>query len=91
MKNLLFALLFFVIPSIAIADNLPANYMIYRGKVFNLNHLWGKGVIVLHPSVQTTSQVALQPVSREVRANNQRVEYENARSQLFLERLRNSP
>ena len=91
MKNLLFALLFFVIPGIAIADNLPANYMIYRGKVFNLNHLWGKGVIVLHPSVQTTSQVALQPVSREVRANNQRVEYENARSQLFLERLRNSP
>ena len=88
MKNLLFALLLFAIPSAAIADNLPVNYMIYRGKIINLDYLWGKGVIVLQPLVQTIAQ----PIeSREIRANNQRVEFENARSQILIERLRITP
>ena len=88
MKNLLFALLLFAIPSAAIADNLPVNYMIYRGKIINLDYLWGKGVIVLQPLEQTSAQ----PIeSREVKASNQRVEYENARSQILIERLRITP
>ena len=92
MKTLLFALLLLAIPSAAIADNLPANYMIYHGKIINLDHLWGKGVIVVQPLVQPTSQIISQPIeSREMRANNQRIEYENARSQILIERLRNSP
>ena len=88
MKNLLFALLLSAIPSAAIADNLPVNYMIYRGKIINLDYLWGKGVIVLQPLVQTSAQLV---ESREVKANNQRVEYENARSQILIERLRITP
>ena len=88
MKNLLFALLLFAIPNAAIADNLPVNYMIYRGKIINLDYLWGKGVIVLQPLVQTSAQLV---ESREVKANNQRVEYENARSQILIERLRITP
>ena len=88
MKNLLFALLLFAIPSAAIADNLPVNYMIYRGKIINLDYLWGKGVIVLQPLAQSV----IQPIeSREVKANNQRVEFENARSQILIERLRITP
>ena len=88
MKNLLFALLLFAIPNAAIADNLPVNYMIYRGRIINLDYLWGKGAIVLQPLEQTSAQ----PIeSREVKANNQRVEYENARSQLLIERLRITP
>ena len=86
MKYLLLPILLFAFPSIAIADNLPANYMILRGKVINLDHLWGKGVtpvITVQPTVQTES--------REVRDNRRRVSFENARNLVLIERLRNMP
>jgi len=75
-------------PSMAIADNLPANYMIIRGQVLNLDHLWGKGVapvIIAQPTAQPTAQTE----SREVRDNKQRINYENARNLIRLEYLQN--
>jgi hypothetical protein len=91
MKTALFALLLIAIPSAAIADNLPENYMIWRGKVYNLNYLWGKGIA---PTQQQASQPMATPQptaqttdSREVAANKQRVEFENARNQAAIEQL----
>ena len=89
MKYLL-PLLFFAMPSIAIADNLPANYMVLRGKVINLDHLWGKGVTTVI-TAQTTAQPTVQTESREVRDNRRRVSFENARNLVLIERLRNMP
>jgi len=90
MKYLLISLILFAMPSIANADDLPANYMILRGKVYNLDHLWGKGVA---PVATVATQLIAQPIpqeeSREVRNNNQRVAYENARTQILIERLNN--
>ena len=88
MKYLLFLLLLLAMPSIAIADNLPVNYMILRGKIINLDHLWGKGVapvIIAQPIAQPTAQTE----SREVRDNKQRINYENARNLIRLEYLQN--
>ena len=94
-KLLLSALLFLAIPTTAIAENLPTNYMIVRGKTYNLNYLWGKGVIPIAPITTTQSQLLSQPnpnpqtESREVRDNKQRVLFENARSQIMIEYLQN--
>ena len=87
MKLLLFALLFFAIPTVAIAENLPANFMVYRGKVLNLDHLWGKGIkpppVIIKPVAQVTEP-------REFSANSNRVAHENARGLILMEYLRNS-
>ena len=91
MKTTLFALLLIAIPSAAIADNLPENFMVWRGKVYNLNQLWGKGIA---PTAQQTSQSVATPQpttqtmdSPEVAANKQRVKLENARNEAAIEQL----
>lgn len=93
MKYLILPFLLLAMPSIVIAENIPANYMIFRGKLYNLDSLWGKGSAA-QPTAQT-SQPTAQPVtiqseSREVRANMQRVNFRNAENQLLIELLRNS-
>ena len=89
MKYLL-PILLFAMPSIAIADNLPVNYMILRGKVINLDNLWGKGVVPVI-TAQPTAQPTAQTESREMRDNRQRISFENARNLILIERLRNMP
>jgi len=93
MKKLLLPLLLLLSPLPAIASpndsQIPANYMIWRDKLINLDHLWGRGVIpVITP--QPTVQPTVQTESREVRDNRQRVAFENARSQILQEYLRNA-
>lgn len=88
MKYLLLSLLLFASPSMAIADDLPVNYMILRGKVINLDRLWGKGVIPVI-TAQPTAQPTVQAELREVRDNKQRVNFDNARNLLLIERLQN--
>lgn len=89
MKNLLLPLLLLLSPLPAIASpnasQMPANYMIWRDKLINLDHLWGRGVIPV-----ITPQPTVQTESREVRDNRQRVAFENARSQILQEYLRNA-
>jgi hypothetical protein len=90
MKKYLLPILLFAIPSPAIAIeplNYPANFIEWRGVVYNLDHLAGKGV-------QQIITVQQKPVekpaeSREVRDNKQRVNFENARKLIRLEYLRN--
>ena len=89
MKYLLFPFLLFAMPSPAIADNLPANYMILRGKVFNLDHLWGKGVLPVI-TAQPTAQPTEPTESREVRDNKQRAANDNARSLIRSEYVLNA-
>lgn len=89
MKYLLFPILLFAMPSPAIADNLPVNYMIIRGQVLNLDHLWGKGVLPVI-TAQPTAEPTAQTESREVRDNRQRVNFENARNSVALEYLLNA-
>ena len=89
-KYLLFPLLLFAIPAPAIAIeplNYPANFIEWRGVVYNLDRLAGKGV----QQIITVQQkpVEKQVESREVRDNKQRVNFENARKLLLIERLRN--
>jgi hypothetical protein len=91
MKYLLLPLLLFTLPSMAIADNLPANYMILRdGKIINLDHLWGKGVLPVI-TTQPTAQPTVLTESREVRDNKQRAANDNARNLVLIERLQNMP
>ena len=90
MKKYLFPLLLFAIPAPAIAIeplNYPANFIEWRGVVYNLDHLAGKGV----QQIITVQQKPVErPVeSREVRDNKQRVNFENARKLIRLEYLRN--
>lgn len=89
MKKLLLPLLLLLSPLPAIASpnasQMPANYMIWRDKLINLDHLWGRGVIPV-----ITPQPTAQTESREVRDNRQRVAFENARSQILQEYLRNA-
>jgi hypothetical protein len=90
MKKYLLPILLFAIPAPAIAIeplNYPANFIEWRGVVYNLDHLAGKGV-------QQIITVQQKPVekpaeSREVRDNKQRVNFENARKLIRLEYLRN--
>jgi hypothetical protein len=72
----------------AIADNLPANHMILRGKVINLDHLWGKGIATVI-TAQPTAQPTVLTESREVRDNRQRAANDNARNLLLIEQLQN--
>jgi hypothetical protein len=88
MKKYLLLLLFFAMPSMAIADNLPVNYMIIRGQVLNLDHLWGKGIVPVI-TAQPTAQPTVETESREVRDNRRRVSFENARNLVLIERLQN--
>jgi len=90
MKKYLLPILLFAIPSPAIAIeplNYPANFIEWRGVVYNLDHLAGKGV----QQIITVQQkpVEKQVESREVRDNKHRVNFENARNLLLIERLRN--
>jgi hypothetical protein len=90
MKKYLLPLLLFAIPSPAIAIeplNYPANFIEWRGVVYNLDHLAGKGV----QQIITVQQkpVEKQVESREVRDNRQRVNFENARKLIRLEYLQN--
>lgn len=92
MKNLLLSLLLLLLPLPAIASpkEIPANYMIWRGKLINLDHLWGKGVLPTASQIAPTTATISQPAeSREARHNRQRVAFENARSQILQEYLRN--
>ena len=91
MKKYILPILLFAIPSPAIAIeplNYPANFIEWRGVVYNLDHLAGKGV----QQIITVQQkpVEKQVESREVRDNRQRVNFENARNLLLIERLRNT-
>jgi len=90
MKKYLLPILLFAIPAPAIAIeplNYPANFIEWRGVVYNLDHLAGKGV----QQIITVQQkpVEKQVESREVRDNKHRVNFENARNLLLIERLRN--
>ena len=90
MKKYLLPILLFAIPAPAIAIeplNYPANFIEWRGVVYNLDHLAGKGV----QQIITVQQKPVErPVeSREVRDNKQRVNFENARKLIRLEYLRN--
>jgi hypothetical protein len=90
MKKYLLPILLFAIPSPAIAIeplNYPANFIEWRGVVYNLDHLAGKGV----QQIITVQQkpVEKQVESREVRDNRQRVNFENARKLIRLEYLQN--
>lgn len=90
MKKYLLPILLFAIPSPAIAIEplkYPANFIEWRGVVYNLDHLAGKGV----QQIITVQQKPIEKPaeSREVRDNRQRVNFENARNLLLIERLRN--
>lgn len=78
-------------PAPAIANepiNYPANFIEWRGVVYNLDHLAGKGVQQII-AVQEQKPVEKQTESREVRDNRRRVNFENARNLILIERLRN--
>jgi len=90
MKYLL-PLLLFAIPSPAIANepiNYPANFIEWRGVVYNLDHLAGTGVQQII-AVQKLKPVEKPTESREVRDNRQRVNFDNARNLTRLEYLQN--
>lgn len=91
MKKYLLPILLFAIPSPAIAIEplkYPANFIKWRDVVYNLDHLAGKGV----QQIITVQQKPIEKPaeSREVRDNRQRVNFENARNLLLIERLRNT-
>jgi hypothetical protein len=91
MKKYLLPLLLFAIPSPpAIANepiNYPANFIEWRGVVYNLDHLAGKGVQQII-AVQEQKPVE-KPTAKPFNANMERVKFENARNLLLIERLRN--
>lgn len=77
------------LPAIAIPINesqMPANYMVWCGKVINLDYLWGKGIV---PTAPQTVPISRPTESRDVTDNKQRVAFENARSQIWIEYLKN--
>jgi hypothetical protein len=91
MKKYLLPILLFAIPSPAIAIeplNYPANFIEWRGVVYNLDHLAGKGVQQII-AVQEQKPIEKPVESREVRDNRQRVNLANAQDLLLIERLRN--
>ena len=90
MKKYLLPILLFAIPSPAIAIeplNYPANFIEWRGVVYNLDHLAGKGAQQIITVQQKPVEKPIE--SREVRDNRQRVNFENARSLTRLEYLQN--
>ncbi len=91
MKKYLLPILLFAIPSPAIAIeplNYPANFIEWRGVVYNLDHLAGKGVQQIITVQQKPVEKSAE--SREVRDNRQRVNFENARNLIRLEYLQNA-
>jgi hypothetical protein len=90
MKKYLLPILLFAIPAPAIAIeplNYPANFIEWRGVVYNLDHLAGKGVQQIITVQQKPVEKSAE--SREVRDNRQRVNFENARKLIRLEYLQN--
>jgi hypothetical protein len=65
--------------------------MIWRGKVYNLDYMAGKGVApVAQPQTKPIlTDLEQEYITRETRANLQRVEIENAKAQIMIEGLRN--
>jgi hypothetical protein len=90
MKKLLLPLLLFAMPSPAIAIepiNYPANFIEWRGVVYNLDHLAGTGVQVI---VAAQEQKPVEkPTEKPFNANLERVKFDNARNLILIERLRN--
>ena len=95
MKKYLLPFLLFAIPIPAIAETyngvqLPANFMIWRGKVYNLDYMANKGVTpVAQPIVTRPTEIQESYESKETRDNERRVNYENARGQIMIEYLQN--
>lgn len=90
MKKHLLPLLLLAMPSHAIAIEPithPVNFIEWRGKTYNLDHLWGKGVIPV--IVQPTPHPVAKKKLRKVRDNRQRVNFLNARNLILIEQLRN--
>jgi hypothetical protein len=90
MKYLL-PILLLAMPAPAIANepiNYPANFIEWRGVVYNLDHLAGTGVQQII-AVQKLKPVEKPTESREVRDNRQRVNFDNARNLTRLEYLQN--
>jgi hypothetical protein len=76
-------------PSPAIANepiNYPANFIEWRGVVYNLDHLAGTGVQVI---VTVQEQKPVEKGAKPFDANMERVKFENARNLLLIERIRN--
>ncbi len=96
MKKYLFPLILLAMPQTAIADNLPVNFIeLQSGRVINLDYLWGKGIAPIAPIPQPQTKPVLTDleqsyITRETRANKQRVAFENANSQIMIELLKNS-
>ena len=94
-KYLLISFLLFAIPTPAIAETyngvqLPANFMIWRGKVYNLDYMANKGVApVAQPITAQPSEIQKSYESKETRDNERRVNYENARGRIMIEYLQN--
>jgi hypothetical protein len=89
MKYLLFPLLLLALPSTAIAEtpiNYPANFIEWRGVVYNLNHLAGTGVRQI---IAVQEQKPVEKVEKPFDANLQRVNTENARNLIKIELLNN--
>jgi hypothetical protein len=89
MKYLLFLLLLLALPSTAIAEtpiNYPANFIEWRGVVYNLNHLAGKGVQQI---IAVQEQKPVEKAEKPFDANLQRVNTENARNLIKIELLNN--
>ena len=100
MKLSLVASFLFLAASPAIADNLPANFMVLRGRVFSLDYLWGQGVSPTTTGQLTTtaqSPTTGQPTTRFIlNLRGQGVSPTTGQpttttQPTTLERLRNSP
>lgn len=100
MKKYLLPFLLFAIPAPAIAETyngvqLPANFMIWRGKVYNLDYMANKGIapvaqpITAQPSAPIATDLQSRYESKETRDNERRVNYENARGRIMIEYLKN--
>ena len=95
MKKYILPFLLFAIPAPAIAETyngvqLPANFMIWRGKVYNLDYMANKGVApVAQPITAQPSEIQKSYESKETRDNERRVNYENARGRIMIEYLQN--
>jgi hypothetical protein len=89
MKSLLLSLLLLSIPTVAIADNLPVNYMVLRGRVFNLDYLWGRGVAAT--ASQTATPTATKPTEPpKATEYDRQIAFDNARRQILIEGIDNN-
>lgn len=89
MKYLLLPILLLAMPAPAIANepiNYPANFIEWRGVVYNLNHLAGTGVQQI---IAVQQQKPVEKGAKPFNANMERVKFENARNLTRLEYLQN--